>query len=123
MVIRKRGRGQVSEPEQGVVDRGVTRIRWAGCRVRLQIAELSLIPLGHVSPGCEGPSALVAAAGGGIRLDDLDAAVFLVGVIVGAAFLAGALFVSPFLAGAAFAVRAVASVSCARKLASSSRNA
>ena len=101
VMIRKRGRVQVSQPEQGVVDRGVARLRWAARRVRRQILEWPL-GLGHFWPGCE---ELAAALRGGFRLEDLVAVLFL-GVMVAADFLAGAFFVAAFLAGADFAVRA-----------------
>ena len=61
VMIRKRSRGQVIQPQQGIVDRGVTRLRWADHRVWLQIVELSLVRFGHVSPSCEVLSALAAA--------------------------------------------------------------
>jgi hypothetical protein len=123
VMIRKWSRGDLRQPKQGVVDRGVTRLRWAGHGVRLQIVGLSLVRLGHISPGCEEVSALAAALRGGFRLEDLVAVVFFVGVMVAAAFLAGALLVEAFLAGADFAVRAAASLSWDRKLAISSRSA
>jgi hypothetical protein len=35
VMIRKRGRGQVGQPVQGLIDLGVARLRWAARQVRL----------------------------------------------------------------------------------------
>ena len=118
MVIGKRSRPKVGELAQRVVDDRVISRRRARSRVRCQIFELPLVRLGHCSPGSKALSALAAVCGG----FDRDASSLPCwGIHAAAAFFTGAFLAVALLPGADFAVRAIASSSCARKPAISSR--
>ena len=118
-MIGKRSRTQVGKPAQRFVDRRVPRQRRAGSRVVRHIIELTLVRLDH-SSGSDALPELAALRGGFWR--DLVVAA-LVGFIAAAAFFAGAFRAVALLPDADFAVRAIASLSCARKSAISSRSA
>ncbi len=81
MMIGKRRRREVCEPEQRIVDRIVAGLRRADRRVR--ILDLGVVALGHFSPE-ETLSAVAAVLRGGFRPADLVAAAFLVELAVAA---------------------------------------